>query len=247
VTHKALARTAFATGIIALAVICLVFGDFADIWHSLPAPAHVRDAMAYASAGLMLACGIGLLSNRTEARAASVLAPFFALLVLVIKLPPVLEGPLVEGNWQSMSEIVVLLTGAWVLSASRTREMRVAQLVFGLALIPLGLSHFVYVNLTAPLVPAWLPYHTGWAYFTGAAHLAAALGVILGILPQLAAAMEAAMLSVFTVLVWIPLIYAAPTSRGSWSEFTLSWAISGAAWVVAASFGERNLGTSDVR
>jgi uncharacterized membrane protein len=45
-----------------------------------------------------------------------------------------------------------------------------------LALIPLGLSHFVYVKLTAPLVPGWLPYHTGWAYLTGAAHLAAALG-----------------------------------------------------------------------
>ena len=50
------------------------------------------------------------------------------------------------------------------------------------------------------------------------------------------------MLSVFTVLVWIPLILAAPTSRGSWSEFTLSWAISGAAWVVAASFGVLEFG-----
>ena len=246
-THKALARATFATGIIALAVISLVYGDFADIWHSLPASGHVRDALAYALAGLMLACGIGLLSSWTEARAASVLAPFFALLVLVLKLPPVIKGPLVEGNWQSMSEIVVLLTGAWVLSALRTREIRVAQLLFGLALIPLGLSHFVYLNLTAPLVPAWLPYHTGWAYLTGAAHLAAALGVILGIVPQLAAAMEAAMLSVFTVLVWIPFILAAPTARGSWSEFTLSWAISGAAWVVAASFGRRNSGASGVR
>lgn len=239
-TYKTLARAAFATGILALGVIALVHGDFGGILQSLPVSVPTRLALAYASAVLLLGCGIGILSPRTEMLAARVLVPFFALLVLVAKLPPVVKAPLVEGTWQSMSELVVLLTGAWVLVASSTGARRSAQVVFGLALIPLGLSHFVYLNLTAPLIPAWLPSHTGWAYFTGSAHIAAALGILLGVLPWLAAAMEAAMLSVFTVLVWIPPILAAPTSRGLWSEFTMSWAMSGAPWVVAASIAKRN-------
>jgi len=236
VTYGQIARAAFATSLIGLAIVGLVFGDFAGLWQSFPATAFVRHTLALASAVLMLACGLGLLSSRTEMPAARVLVPFLALLVLVLKLPAVVKAPLVEGTWQSMSELVVLLTAAWGLAMPSARATRIAQLVFGLALIPLGLSHIVYVNLTAPLVPAWLPFHTGWAYFTGAAHLAAALGILLGVLPRLAASMEAAMLTVFTVLVWIPAIVAVPSSQGSWSELTISWAMSAAAWVVAASF-----------
>jgi uncharacterized membrane protein len=236
VMYRQMARAAFATGIIGLAIVGFVFGDFAGLWQSFPATAFVRHALALASAALVLACGLGLLSSRTEMFAARVLVPCLTLLVLVLKLPAVVKAPLVEGSWQSMSELVVLLTAAWVLATGSARATRIAQLAFGLALIPLALSHFVYVNLTAPLVPAWLPYHAGWAYFTGAAHLAAALGILLGVLPRLAASMEAAMLTIFTLLVWVPAIVANPSSQGSWSELTISWAMSAAAWVVAASF-----------
>lgn len=223
-----------------LGIFGLINGDFAEVWQFVPASVPGRQALAYASAALMLVCGIGLLSKRTEALAARVLFPYFALLVLLLKVPAVVKHPLVEVAWQSMSEIVVVFTGAWVLFAADKRSTRTAQLVFGLALIPFGLAHFVYLELTAPLVPAWLPYHTGWAYLTGAAQIAAGIGVLLGIFARLAASMEAAMLSAFTVLVWIPAIVASPTSRDSWSELTISWAISAGAWVVAASIQKKN-------
>ena len=67
------------------------------------------------------------------------------------------------------------------------------------------------------------------------------------IYPRLAAAMEAAMLSAFTGLVWIPAILAAPTSRPTWSEFTISWAVSAGAWVVAASLTNENPATATER
>jgi uncharacterized membrane protein len=225
---------------IGLGVVGLVYGDFAGVWQGVSASVPGRQALAYGSAALMLVCGIGLLSKRTDALAARVLFPYWALLVLLLKLPPVVKAPLVEGGWQSMAEIVVLLAGAWVLFAADARASRIAQLVFGAALIPLGLAHFVYLDMTAPLVPAWLPFHTGWAYLTGAAHLAAGCGVLLGMYARLAATMEAAMLSAFTGMVWIPAILAAPASRPTWSEFTISWAISAGAWVVAASIPDRN-------
>lgn len=229
---------------IGLGIFGLINGDFAEVWQFVPASVPGRQIMAYASAAIMLVCGIGLLSKRTDALAARVLFWYLALLVLLLKVPVVVKHPLVEVAWQSMSEIVVVFTGGWVLFAANGRAVRSAQLVFGAALIPLGLAHFVYLNMTAPLVPAWLPYHTGWAYFTGAAQIAAGLGVLLGIYARLAAALEAAMLTAFTVLVWIPAILAAPTSRPSWSELTISWAVSAGAWVVAASIPKKKTATA---
>ncbi len=225
----------FATGIIALGIVGVVYGDFAGIWQAFPASVPVRHALGHALAALMLICGAALMVKRTEALAARALLIFFALLLIVIKLPPVLKTPLVVGSWQSMSEMLALLTGAWVLCAFSARATRLAQLVFGFALIPFGLSHFAYLNLTAPLIPAWLPFHTALAYFTGAAQVVAGLAILFNILARLAATLEAVMLSAFTVLVWVPMLLATPTSPGTWSEFATSWAISGAAWLVATS------------
>jgi uncharacterized membrane protein len=238
-SNARVARAVFATGIIALGIVGVVYGDFAGIWQAFPASVPIRHALGYASAVLMLMCGVALMVKRTEALAARALLVFFALLLLVVKLPPVLKAPLVEGSWQSMSEMLALLTGAWVLCASSVRATRLAQLVFGLALIPFGLSHFAYLNLTAPLIPAWLPFHTALAYFTGAAQVAAGLAILVNVLARLAATLEASMLSAFTVLVWVPALLATPNSPGTWSEFATSWAISGAAWVVAMSIPRR--------
>jgi hypothetical protein len=93
----------------------------------------------------------------------------------------------------------------------------------------------MYVKETAALVPAWLPYRVGWAYLTGAGQIACGLGVLLSILPRMAAFTEAAMLSLFTLLVWVPAIVAAPKARLPWTAFFISWAIAAAAWVVASN------------
>ena len=243
--YRQLAQLAFATGMIGLGVVGLIHGDFAQLWKFAPAFVPGRQVLAYACAVLMLVCGIGLLFKRTERPAARVLFPYWALLVLALKLPVVLEHPLVEVTYQSMSEIVVVMTGAWVLfAADDKRALRIAQLLFGLALIPLGLAHFFYLNLTAPLIPSWIPFHTFWAYFTGAAQIAAGIGVLLGILPKLAASLDAALLAVFTFFVWIPRIIAPAPTGATWAELTISWAVTAAAWVVAASFPKQDSATA---
>jgi hypothetical protein len=244
VTQKQAAQIAFATSMIGLGTVGLIYGDFADIWRLVPASFPGRSALIYASSALMLVCGLGLLWKRTEALAGRVLFPYWVLVVLLLKVPVVARHPLVEVTWQTLANIVILLTAAWVLFAGNNRGVRIPQLLFGLALIPLGLAHFVYLNLTAPLVPAWLPYHTFWAYFTGAAQIAAGIGVLLGIYAQLAAALDAALLTTFTVLVWVPLIIAGPRTQNLWSEIALSWAASAGAWVIAASFTKRDRATA---
>ena len=111
--------------------------------------------------------------------------------------------------------------------------MRIAQFLFAISLLPIGLSHFMYLRETVSLMPKWLPFKNGWAYLTGAGHIAAGLGVLFSIVPRLAATLEAAMLSIITIVIWVPVVAARPTVRVNWTALIISGAITAAIWVVA--------------
>jgi uncharacterized membrane protein len=202
----------------------------------------------------MVLGGIGLLLARTTALSVRILLPFL-ILGFLVQAPTLVMPPFVEVNWESIGEIAVLVSGMWVLFATRSglgegsrfafatgeRGLRIARIIFGLWLLPIGISHFAYLQNTVSLVPAWLPFRRGWAYLGGAGHFAAGLGVLFSVVPRLAAAMEAGMLAVFTVLVWLPKIVATPMGgRGLWTEFVVSWTITAAAWLVADSFATKD-------
>ena len=120
--------------------------------------------------------------------------------------------------------------------ATGVRGVRVARVIYALAMIAFGLSHFFFLQLTAPLVPAWLPWHVGWAYFTGAAYLAAGLAILLGVCARLAAVLSAVQMGGFTLLIWVPMAVAGTLSAFQHGEFLESWALTAAAWVVADSY-----------
>jgi uncharacterized membrane protein len=240
----------FALTLIGVGITGLVSGRFASIWQSVPQAVPGRRALAYVCACVSLACGVGLLFKRAAAAASRVLFVYLLLWLLLIKGYYVISSPTVEVNYQSAGETAVLVAGAWVLYAwfaaasdgQRPRfaagavGLRLARALYALALIAFGLSHFAYLELTAPLVPAWLPAHVFWAYFTGSAYLAAAVAILGGVFARVAAALSALQMGLFTLLVWVPLAVAGHLSAGQWSEFGVSWALTAAAWVVADSW-----------
>lgn len=242
------ALTAFAIGMIGLGVLALIYDDFAMVWQPVPAWVPGRTMLAYASGVIMLLGGVGLLFRATAAWAVRILFPYLIIWML-LKLPSLFETPGMEAAWLGFGELAVLMAGGWVLFAkladvgegsplkvlSSEKSVRVAQMFFALWLIPIGLSHMFYVQATRDLVPAWLPYREGWAYLTGAGHIAAGLGVLFSIFPRVAAFAEAAMIGVFTLLVWGPAIVAAPKARLPWTAFFISGTIAAAVWVVAQS------------
>ena len=245
-------RVFFALGLIGLGVLSLVYGDFALQWQPVPASVPGRAFLAYASGVVMIATGAGLLSKRTTRVVSGVLLVYVLLWLLLLKLPQVVMAPLQEYNWLGFGEIAVIVVAGWVIFAGDRRPgesstlkfvtgesgMRIARIFFGLALIPIGISHFVYAPQTIGFVPAWLPFRPAWAYITGAGHIAAGLGVLFGVVPHLAALLEAAMIGVFTALVWIPLV-AKASSQLNWTGFLISWTIGAAAWVFADSVANK--------
>ncbi len=250
-----LGQTLMAIGLLGLGVLALRYGDFAMVWQPVPEWLPARHAVADASGVLMLLLGLGLLFRTTASLSARVLFPYL-ILWACLKLPAIFVAPQIEGVWLGLGELTLLLAGGWTLfcrvvevsPTSRFRflagesGMRAARIMFGLSAIPVGLSHLFYSKATADFVPAWLPYRMGWAYLTGVGQIAAGLGVLFSILPWLAAAAEAGMITCFTLLVWLPAILRAPKERLNWTAFFISWIIGAAAWIVAQNvWRERQL------
>lgn len=250
-----LTRVAFATAMIALGAIGLLFRDFAVEWGRVPAWLPSAAGLAALWAVVPLVAGIGLLFRRTASAASVVLLAFVACWWVLFRLPLLVTAPRTEGSWLVSGMVAMVVVAAWLqsaalrggLSGDHARRRILAGRILGLALIPVGLSHFAYLELTVPLVPSWLPDHTGWAYFTGACHLAAGLGLLIGVLPRLAAQLEAAMLGIFTIVVWIPILIAAPGTRSNWREIFMSWLLTAATAVVAAYLPARYGVLDDVR
>lgn len=228
-----LGRVVFAVTLVAVGVAGLLAGDFVGVWDGVPKDTPARAGLAVLCAVVSLAAGAGLLWQRTALATARALLLYLVLWALLFKGRFVLTQPLTEGTWQSLGENAVLVAGVWVLCAW---DVRIARVTYALAMVAFGFSHFVYVDLTTPLVPGWLPWHLGWAYFTGAAYLAAALGVLSGVWARLAAVLSTLQMGGFTLLIWVPMALSGPMTPFRRGEFILSWALTAAGWVVADSY-----------
>jgi uncharacterized membrane protein len=233
----------FALTLVALGAWTLIEGDFAAVWQPVAQGVPCREALRYACAFICLVGGAGLVWPRSAALAARSVLGLFLLWLLVFKLPAIIRAPAAAGSYESAGETAV--AGAWVLYAwlAADRDQRrfplgvhalpIARVLFALALLAFGVSHFAYAHDTAALVPRWLPAHLSLAYVTGVAYLAAGAAVLTGRLAALAAALAAVQMGLFTVLVWAPLLTAGAAQR---DEFVISWTLTAAAWLVADSY-----------
>jgi uncharacterized membrane protein len=240
----------FAATLIALGILGLFTDDFGPIWQTVPKGIPARQMLAHLCALVLLGCGAGLLWRSTAAAAARVLLAYLIVWTLLFKVRFIFLHPATEIAYQTNGVNAVLVAGTWVLYAwcatawdrrhfafaTGDSGVRIARVLYGLAMIAFGLSHFFYLNMTAPLVPVWLPWHVGWAYFTGVTYLAAGAAVLSGVWARLAAALSTAQMGAFTLLVWVPLMTAGTITAGQWGEFVVSWALTAAAWVVTDSY-----------
>ena len=239
----------FAGTLIALGVMGFVQGAFTTTWTGVPKAFPAHATLVYLSALISLACGVGLLWERTALVASRVLLAYLLLWLVLFRVSHIFFAPKSVDTWWGLGDTSVMIAAAWVLyawfagdqSENRLgfaygdRGVRIARAFYGLALIPFGIAHFTNLNDTAPLVPGWLPWHVGLAYFTGAAFIAASLAVLTGAFARLAATLSVWQLGLFTVLVWGPVVARGATPP-QWTEFVTSWVLTAAAWVVADSY-----------
>jgi uncharacterized membrane protein len=237
-----------------IGAISLALHDFVLFQQPVPPGIPWREPLALISAAIMLLAGAGLLVPATTRGSALTLTAFVALWIAALWMPKVLAHPEVEANWLGVGEDLTLVVGGWLIyraslpsgAAPRTdasgrddASIRIARVVFGIALVPIGLSHFFYLKDAANFIPAWMPFHVPLTMLSGAGHIAAGLAIAFGVVPRLAAISEAGMESLITLIVWVSAIAAKPADHQNWVNLLISTAESAAAWVVAASYAGR--------
>jgi uncharacterized membrane protein YphA (DoxX/SURF4 family) len=237
-------RVLFAIAAASIAILTLSYGDFVPMGQPFPGWIPAREAWIYGSAILMLAASGGLCVARTAWPSLMTLGAYQLLWTAICALP-IFSMPRDVGAWYGFCEALTPLISAWILYG---RALRTAQVLFGLTCIFYGWSHFYYADNTAAMVPAWLPARPGLAYFTGLAHMAAGIGLTLGILPRLAATLEAIMMSLFGFMVWVPSFFMNPRpawatpTQNQWSELVVNLALATCAWLLAMSLRDRPWG-----
>ena len=94
----------FAATMIALGILGLIKGDFTRYGSRYPRDCPHARLLAYLCAFISLACGIGLLWQRSAALAARVLLAYLLLWLLLFKARFIVLAPTVEGSYQSCGE-----------------------------------------------------------------------------------------------------------------------------------------------
>lgn len=244
----------FGISVAGIAILSLVYGNFAPIMEPVPALQPWAEVWAIGLGAILLAASAGLFFART-APAGAIIVGAYEVVWAVARARPVFLKPLIVGSWYGFAEALGPLLGAWILYAMLRRQnaapaatvmagdgaLRVARVLFGAACVAYGAAHFAYAAYTAKMVPAWIPGRAVLTYLTGACHAAAGLGLLVGIFPRLAATLEAMMISLFGVLVWLPVFSAhpapewAPSVQIQCSETLVTFLLAGSAWIVAAS------------
>jgi uncharacterized membrane protein YphA (DoxX/SURF4 family) len=243
-TTMAFGWRVYGVGVMALGLACLAFGDF-DPGQPVPSNFPARIALAYAAGGFMVVAAAAIEWRRTAACGAAALTAYYGLFVVILMNGRMLlKHYSVFVTYENIAMQLAIGAGGLIIYASTgridpalaARLTRLGRLAFGVCALVFGGAHFVYMNLTAPLVPKWLPpTQEFWGYATGVGFVAAGVAILTGVRARLAAILVTAMLGSFALLVHEPMLLADHSSHMNWTESAVNLAVIGAAWVVADS------------
>ena len=232
----AVAAVGLAIGSIGLGVLSLIYRDFTLQWEPVPAGLHDRAVLALASGAILTLAGVLLLIGRSRAWGALLAGLFIGLWVLGLHVPKVVVSPSDLTVWLALAECLAMSTGALLLFRGQGDAFgEVCVILFGIACLIFGLSHFAYAQFTASMIPTWLPRRLELAYLTGAVHALTGLALLIGRWRRWAAVVEAAMMTSFVLLVHAPRVFAHPTDRTELTLLFVAITLSSAAWSVAGS------------
>jgi uncharacterized membrane protein YphA (DoxX/SURF4 family) len=249
-------RCIFAFAIVAFGVQNIVCAQFQGaVIPVMPwVPAH--PALAYLTGTILIAAGVCIAFNFRSRLISILLGVFFLVCTVALQVPKAAAHPFDLGIRTLVFETLSMSAGALVLartlqgdsgdssqSAALTDKFLLSgRYLFALSSIVFGISHFLLLRFIASLIPPWFPGGLFWAFFTGAAFVAAGVSIAAKIMDRLAAILLGAMFLIWFLFLHTPRLLNAAHSHNpnEWSSAFIALGMCGASWIVAqASFRER--------
>jgi len=227
-------------------VATFAFGLITLAWHGYNDSYHLR-YIIYTAAAVQTFGGAAIQFRRTAKTGAAVLSAAYLVFALLC-VPGIVAAPQIYNSWGNFFEQFSLLTGAaivyarWSSARSPQALQRVGRILLGICAASFALEQAFYLAATATLVPKWVPpSQMFWAVTTTVLFALAAVALLANRLALLAARLLTVMLVSFGLLVWVPLVLLDPHNHTNWSENAETFAIAGAAWILADLLGEDRL------
>ena len=242
-------RIFYALGLIGIGIQHFLFSDFiAVILPYWPSWIPGRPLFAYAAGASLIASGAAIIFGIKARTVSAVTGGVILVLVAIEHIPVQLAAdPAHLSVWTNAFKALTMCGGAWIVAQSIDERgsklpkhleilMPTGRFFLPLTVIVFGLDHFVYTDFVATLVPTWIPGAMFWTYFAGVALIAAGAGMILKILPRLAALLLGIMIFLWFIFLHIPRAIADPHSGNGneWTSVFEALAFSGIAFLQAA-------------
>jgi hypothetical protein len=228
-------------GVAALASGLITLG-----WHNYN-DSHQLSYMVYAATAAQIFGGAAIQFCWTAKTGAAAMAAAY-LVFTVLCVPGIIAQPRIYNSWGNFFEQFSLLTGSaivcarWSSAGSPETLNRIGRVLLGICVASFTLEQAIYLNPTASLVPKWLPpSQMFWAVTTTVLFALAAIALLTNRTALLATRLLTTMLVIFGLVVWVPLVLSHPHSHANWSENAETFAIAGAAWILADLLGEYRL------
>ena len=194
----------------------------------------------------LIGTAIGIAGERRTAVAAAALGAILLAYDLAPYLPGIAANVRNGANWTPASKILAMSGVAFAITGSADREKRtlrwprvadrladIGRFVFAVAVFIWGAQHFIYAQLTASIVPAWMPWRLLWAILVGIAFIAASLAFAFAVEPRAAGILLGVLFFVIVLLVHAPRVSATPMSGREWTSALSALSMCGASFAIA--------------
>jgi uncharacterized membrane protein YphA (DoxX/SURF4 family) len=128
---------------------------------------------------------------------------------------------------------------------TRNSPILLGRFLFAFSMIVFGAQHFLYAAFIATLIPAWIPLHLFWVYFTGTGFIVAGLSIATGILAPLASMGLGLMFLLWFFLLHAPRVAASPRNGDEWTSAFVALAFGGGSFILAAALSKPRASSSN--
>jgi uncharacterized membrane protein len=241
-------RIFFAVALAVFGIQYFQFGKYQGGLPPVPPWAPGGAIGAYLVGVILLAAAISFAINKEVRISALVIGSLFLFCVLFFHLQH-FSAVVHDGNDRTRAFEPFALAGALLVLATlqpprgstntapnlNANLMLLGRIIFGVSMVIFGWQHFLYAAFLATLVPAWLPAHLFWIYFTGTGMVAAGLGITFNVLGGIASYGLALMFGLWVLVLHGPRVIAQPHHGDEIASLFVALAFCGASLIIAGA------------